>query len=66
MASHEEGQAMTWKPEVQTAGGGAKWTGNSLVFEEKEDAEAWVLGLMMRWTAVSDTRVVESEEEPNR
>ena len=57
---------MSWKPEVQTAGDGDKWTGNGLAFANREDAEQWVLNLSYRWTAVKDTRVVESEEEPNR
>ncbi len=57
---------MSWKPEVQTAGGGPAWTGNGLVFEEKSDAEAWVRDLESRWMAVTGTRVVESTEEANR
>ena len=56
----------SWKPDVQTAGDGDAWSTNSLAFAKKEDAEAWVLNLSLRWTAVSDTRVVESDEEPNR
>lgn len=57
---------MSWKPEVQTAGDGDAWTPNGLAFAEKEDAETWVFDLSLRWTAVTDTRVVESDEEPNR
>ncbi len=57
---------MSWKPEVQTAGDGPAWTGNGLAFEKKADAEAWVKDLMMRWMAVTGTRVVESDEEVNR
>lgn len=57
---------MSWKPEVQTVGDGDAWTGNALRFERKEDAEEWVLNLSYRWTAVTNTRVTESEEEPNR
>lgn len=57
---------MSWKPEVQTAGDGPVWTGNGLAFEEKADAEAWVKDLMIRWTLVTNTRVVESTEEANR
>ncbi len=57
---------MSWKPEVQTAGDGDAWSGNGLRFADKAQAEAWVEGLSYRWTAVKATRVVESEEEPNR
>jgi hypothetical protein len=56
---------MSWKPEVQTAGED-EWSGNALRFANKEDAEEWVLNLSYRWTAVTNTRVVESEDEPNR
>lgn len=55
----------SWKPEVQTADDGDAWTPNGLAFAKKEKAEAWVRDLAARWTAVTDTRVVESEEEPN-
>lgn len=43
-----------------------KWVGNGLRFSKREDAETWVTGLSWRWTLVRDTRVVESEDEPNR
>jgi hypothetical protein len=56
----------SYAPEVQTVGDGDKWSGNALRFAKPEDAEAWVEGLSYRWTAVKATRVVESEDEPNR
>jgi hypothetical protein len=55
----------SWKPEV-IADSSGQWTPNGLAFARKEDAEAWVMDLSMRWTAVRETRVVESDEEPNR
>jgi len=55
-----------WKAEVQTAGNGDDWDGNALVFATKEEAEVYVLDLSMRWTAVTNTRVVETNEEINR
>jgi len=55
---------MSWKPEVTTSGD-RNWTGNALRFATKEEAEANVLALSMRWTAVRDTRVVESDDLVN-
>lgn len=56
----------SWKPEVQTAGDGDAWTGNGLAFQKRDDAEAWVRDLSLRWTAVKDVRTVASDEEANR
>ncbi len=56
---------MSWKPEV-IADNSGEWTPNGLAFVRKEDAEAWVEGLAMRWVCVRQTRVVESDEAPNR
>lgn len=56
---------MSWKPEV-IADNSGKWCPNGIAFARKEDAEAWVTDLSMRWTAVRETRVVESDEVPNR
>jgi hypothetical protein len=53
----------SWKPEVKTKSD--PWTGNALRFPTKEEAEANVENLMMRWLAVTETRVVESDDEPN-
>jgi len=52
---------MSFKPEVQADDTG-KWYGNALCFATREEAEAQVTDLMMRWTAVRDTRVVESDD----
>jgi hypothetical protein len=54
---------MSFAPEVKTTG--EKWTGNALRFETREEANANVLALMDRWYAVTDTRVVESDDEVN-
>lgn len=56
---------MSFKPEVQTAGDGGKWTGNMLRFATRLEAERWVYALMRRWYAVDDTRVVESDDPVN-
>lgn len=55
---------MSWKPEV-IADSSGKWCGNALRFETKAEAEANVRDLSMRWLAVRETRVVESEDPPN-
>lgn len=52
---------MSWKPEV-IADGIGKWAGNALRFATKEEAEQNVEALMLRWWAVRETRVVESED----
>ncbi len=43
-----------------------KWAGNGLRFKERGDAVVWVVDLANRWTLVRDTRVVPSQDEPNR
>lgn len=55
---------MSWKPEV-IADSSGEWTGNGLRFETKEEATANVRDLYSRWTLVSDTRVVESDDPVN-
>jgi len=55
----------SYAPEVIADSSGV-WTGNGLRFQHREDAEAWVDDLSLRWTLVRDTRVVESEDEPNQ
>lgn len=52
---------MSFKPEVQADSTGT-WASNSLRFATKHEAEAYVFDLAMRWTAVRDTRVVESDD----
>ena len=48
---------MSFKPEV-IADSSGQWCGNALRFATREEAEANVQDLMMRWFAVRDTRVV--------
>jgi hypothetical protein len=43
-----------------------EWVGNGLRFATKAEADAYVLDLQWRWTAVRDTRVVESQDPVNR
>ena len=42
---------MSWKPEV-IADSSGKWCGNALRFATREEAEANVRDLMMRWFAI--------------
>jgi hypothetical protein len=42
------------------------WTGNAVVWPDKESADNAGLDLLMRWTVPSDVRSVEVDEEPNR
>jgi hypothetical protein len=51
---------ISYKPEV-IADGSGKFCGNALVFATKEEAETYVIDLAMRWTAVRDWRVVETD-----
>jgi hypothetical protein len=55
---------MSFKPEVQTDATG-KWYSNALRFATRMEAEAQVTDLMLRWTAVRDTRVVECDDPVN-
>ena len=55
---------MSWKPEV-IADSSGKWCGNALRFATKKEAEDNVFNLMMRWTLVRETRVVESDDPVN-
>jgi hypothetical protein len=52
---------MSWKAEV-IADSSGQWCGNGLRFTTKEQAENYVADLAYRWTAVRETRVVESDE----
>jgi hypothetical protein len=52
---------MSWKPEVQADSSG-KWAGNAVRTETPEEAWRYVYDLQMRWTAVRDVRVVESDD----
>src|ERR1700682_904717 len=55
---------MSFKPEV-IADSSGKWCGNALRFATREEAEANVRDLMMRWFALRETRVVESDDAAN-
>lgn len=55
---------MSWKPEV-IADDSGKWTGNALRFATEAEAKANVENLAIRWTLVTDTRVVESPDPVN-
>jgi hypothetical protein len=55
---------MSFKPEV-IADSSGKFCGNALRFATREEAEANVQDLMMRWFAVRETRVVESYDPGN-
>ena len=52
---------MSFKPEV-IADSSGQWCGNALRFATREEAEANIQDLMMRWFAVRDTRVVECDD----
>ena len=55
---------MSFKPEV-IADASGKWSGNALRFATREEAEANVRDLMMRWFAVRETRIVVSDDPVN-
>lgn len=56
--------AKSYAPEVIADSSGV-WVGNALRFPTQEEAAENVRDLSMRWFAVRETRVVESEDEPN-
>lgn len=55
---------LSYKPEV-IADNSGKFAGNALRFATREEAEANVRDLAMRWTSVRETRVVESDDPVN-
>jgi hypothetical protein len=55
----------SYKPEV-IADSSGKWVGNALRFATEAEAEAYVKDLAWRWTLVTDTRVIESDDPVNR
>jgi len=55
---------MSWKPEV-IADRGGQWTGNACRFATRKEADAYVHDLMMRWTAVTGWRSIESDDPVN-
>lgn len=52
----------SWKPEMLVGG---KWYDNGLRFPTEEEAKNIGLSLLMRWTIPTDSRAVESDDEPN-
>jgi len=54
--------AKSWKAEV-IADDTGKWVSNALRFATKEQAEHYVRDLSLRWFAVRETRVVESDDD---
>jgi hypothetical protein len=55
---------VSYAPEV-IADSTGNWTGNSLRFGTREEAEGNVRNLYSRWTSVRETRVVESGDAVN-
>jgi hypothetical protein len=54
----------SWKPEV-IADNSGKWCGNALRFATREEALDNAFDLSMRWMAVREFRVVESDDPVN-
>jgi hypothetical protein len=48
-----------------TADSTGKWYGNQIRLATKQEAENYVANLMFKWTAVRDTRVVETDDPVN-
>jgi len=55
----------SYKVGVKTRGD-VNWASNSLRFPTPEAAKEYGQDLAMRWTAVTEWEVQESEDEPNR
>lgn len=55
----------SYKVEVTTYGDAGKFASNGLRFVSVKDAERYGDDLFLRWTAVEDWRVAESEDAPN-
>lgn len=55
---------MSWKVEV-IADNSGEWAGNDLHFATKAEAQVYARDLMERWTAVRETRVIESPTAVN-
>ena len=51
----------SFRPEV-IADASGKWVSNGLCFAKEQEAQNYVTGLMIRWTAVRDTRVIPCDE----
>jgi hypothetical protein len=57
--------AKSYKVAVKTAND-KDWVSNGVRFATEADAKEWGEGLFMRWTAVTEWEVQETDEEPNR
>lgn len=55
---------MAYKAEVRT-GRAPDWVANGCRFATENEARQYVTDLMYRWTQVTDTRVVECDDEVN-
>lgn len=55
---------MSFKCEVIADSTGV-WCSNGLAFATKEEAETYGVNLMIRWSAVRDSRAVKSDEPVN-
>lgn len=55
----------SFKVGVKTAGD-RDWCCNGLRFKTEAEAKAWGDDLACRWTAVRETAVLPSDDEPNR
>jgi hypothetical protein len=54
---------VSWAPQVHTVGDPeGVFTGNAYRFATKEESDQYVADLAMRWTAVKDTRSVETDD----
>ena len=60
----EPNMPRSYKAEV-IADNSGQWTGNGLAFATEAEAAGYVDDLTMRWYAVRESRVVESEEPVN-
>jgi hypothetical protein len=53
---------MSFAPQVRTGKNDPNFYGNRLRFATREEAEANVNDLMMRWFSVVETRVIETDD----
>lgn len=57
--------SQSYKVEV-IADSSEQWAGNAVRFATRKEAEEYAQDLYLRWTAVRDWRVIESDEPVNR
>jgi hypothetical protein len=60
----QDNRPQSYQAEV-VADRGGKWSGNGLRFATEREAKIYVGNLAMRWTLVTDTRVIPSLERVN-